>query len=146
VHITGASTSAPLLRAYLESLREHGIVNAEPPVKGSCLVATTLVATIIYAPFIVLGKRPSFILACDWFYVRIMIVAGAADDHELLIAQGLLSREIWITIKAACLYIDVIDNIPSIENLQVSPCHEVILRFASDYDAIVCDGALVVNV
>ncbi len=146
MHITGASTSAPLLRAYLESLREHGIVNAEPPVKGSCLVATTLVATIIYAPFIVLGKRPSFILACDWFYVRIMIVAGAADDHELLISQGLLSREIWITIKAACLYIDVIDNIPSIENLQVSPCHEVILRFASDYDAIVCDGALVVNV
>jgi hypothetical protein len=29
-----------------------------------------------------------------------MIVAGAANDHELLIAQGLLSTETWITIKS----------------------------------------------
>jgi hypothetical protein len=76
----------------LKVFASKGIVNAEPPVKGSCLVATTHVATIVYAHFIVLGKRLSFILACDWVHMRIMIVAGAADDHELLIAQSLLSR------------------------------------------------------
>lgn len=74
-----------------------------------------------------------------------MLATGAENDHELLLAQGLLSAEAWSTIKAACLYIDVIDSTSSMESSQASPCHDVILRFSSDYDVIICDGALVVD-
>ena len=79
-------------------------------------------------------------------YGCIMIAAGAENDHELLLAQGLLSADAWSTIKATCLYIDVVDDISSMESSQVSPCHDVILSFASDYDVIICDSALVVDV
>ena len=65
VHIVGATTSAPLLQAYRESLRAQGIVHVDPPMRGSCLVVATHVATIIYAPFIVLGKWLPFVMACD---------------------------------------------------------------------------------
>jgi hypothetical protein len=75
-----------------------------------------------------------------------MIPAGTENDHELLLAQGLLSSDTWSVIKAACMYIDVVDNIPPTERTQGAPCHDVILRFASDYDLIICDAALVVDV
>jgi hypothetical protein len=56
VYIIGAATSAPLLQEYRDSLRTQGIEHVDPPTKGSCLVIATHVATIVYAPFIVLGK------------------------------------------------------------------------------------------
>jgi hypothetical protein len=147
VHIIGAASSAPLLQEYRDSLRAQGIEHVDPPMEGSCLVTATHVATIVYAPFIALGKSLS-INAFDCagkMYVCIMIAAGTENDHGLLLAQGLLSAEIWSTVKAACLYIDVIDTMPSKESFQASPCHDVILRFASDYDVIICDGALVLD-
>jgi hypothetical protein len=151
VHIMGTTTSAPILQSYRDILRSQDIVHVDLPMKGSCLVAATRVATMLYAPFIALGKWPSFVMAFDCDVIAynisecIMIAAGTEHDHELLLAQGLLSVDAWNTIKAACLYIDVIDNMSSMKRSQVSPCHDVILRFASDYDVIICDDALVVD-
>ena len=62
VHIIGASTSALLLQSYRDSLRAHGIVHVDSPMKGSCLVTATDVVTMLYAPFIALGKRLSSVI------------------------------------------------------------------------------------
>ena len=40
------------------------------------------------------------------------------------------------------MYTDVIDHLAAMIRTQESPCHDVVVHFASDYDAIICDAAM----
>jgi len=73
----------------------------------------------------------------------ITAAAGADNDHQLLLSLGIMSADAWSLVKSACMYTDVIDHLAAMNRTQESPCHDVVVHFASDYDAIICDAALV---
>jgi hypothetical protein len=87
------------------------------------------------------GWRNELRCACGAFTIS----AGAEHDHELLRSQGLLSADAWGAIKAACVYIDVLDNLQAQRSDRGARCRDVVLGFASEYDVIICDVALVAD-